>query len=318
MIYLISICAFLLVFIIIWQLLAWMTSRERRMKKRLKSTLGTPLVQGGSEETATYLSSENSTRKKAKNHRLKYLDDIQDKLSKAGVPLKPGEYLGIVVSAGLLGFILGMMLFHQIVLGLLFTSIGLLLPGVWVQQLYKRRIITIESQLLDAVVMMASSLRAGHSFMQAMELVSRETPPPLAAEFVRVVRENRVGMSIEQAMQNMLTRVESRELELLVSGVLIQRQIGGNLAEILDNIASTLEKRIKMRAKIRALTAQSRLSAIVIALMPLFMGVFVFGKDPKWLHLMLTESGGIMMLVIGTICWIAGIFVLRKMVDIDV
>lgn len=318
MIYTICTATFLLVMIILWQLLNWITSKERRMKKRLKNVLGTPVLQGDGLDSTDYISLGAPDRKKNKNGSSKYLDDLQGRLSKAGVPLKPGEYLAVTMASGLLLFILGMTFFEQIILGVLFFGIGLLLPGVWVQQVYKRRIITIESQLLDAVVMMASSLRAGHSFMQAMELVSRETPPPLATEFIRVVRENRVGVSLEQALQNMLSRVDSRELELLVSGVLIQRQIGGNLAEVLDNIASTLEKRIKMRAKIRTLTAQSRLSALVIALMPFFLGVFVFGKDPKMLQVMLNETAGIFMLVAGAVLWIVGIFVLRKMVDIDV
>lgn len=189
---------------------------------------------------------------------------------------------------------------------------------MWVNYLKQRRLLRFESQLLDAIVLVANSLRAGHSFMQAIELVSRETPPPLSLEFGRVLRENLVGIPVEEALLNLTERVESKDLELVVTGMLIQRQVGGNLAEVLDSIAKTIEKRIKMRAKIRALTAQGRMSAWVVSLLPFALGFFVFGMHPEFGRIMLDESLGIAMLAVGGIMMLLGILLIRRVVNIDV
>lgn len=176
----------------------------------------------------------------------------------------------------------------------------------------------MEGQLLNAVVLLANSLRAGHSFMQALELVSRETSAPLGEEFNRVLRETRMGVRLDEALSNFSRRVDSREIELLVTGILIQREVGGNLAEILDTIADTIDKRVKMRAKLRALTAQGRLSGWVVSLLPFALVLFIYVPHPEYARLMLTEPLGRAMLLAGLIMMITGILVVKKVVNIDV
>jgi len=116
----------------------------------------------------------------------------------------------------------------------------------------------------------------------------------------------------------LVQRVESKELELVVTGVLIQRQVGGNLAEVLDNIAATIEKRIKMRAKVKALTAQGKLSAVIVSLLPFLLGLFIFGRYPKFAQIMISEPIGVIMLACGLAMLVIGILVIRKVVDVDV
>ena len=131
-------------------------------------------------------------------------------------------------------------------------------------------------------------------------------------------RETRLGVTLEEALINLNRRVESREMEMLVTGVLIQREVGGNLAEILDQIGGTIEKRIKMRAKIRALTAQQRLSAWVVTLLPFFLGAFIFTQNPDFARIMLEDPLGIAMLAGGAVMLVIGVLIIRKVVDIDV
>ncbi|MGI6436361.1 MAG: type II secretion system F family protein [Syntrophomonadaceae bacterium] len=323
MIYLISLCAFVLIMLILNRLMLLLTSRERHMKRRMNEVLGQPVQQftddSGYEGAAR--SRQLSWRERvplqdlAKNN--KSLEEMQQKLSRAGIPLKVEEYLGIMAFSGLFGIALGLYLFHVLWMALVIGLVGLLLPFAWVNYCYRQRIARIENQLLDVVVMMASSLRAGHSFMQAMELVARETQPPLATELQRVLRETRVGVTLEDALEGLLQRVESSELELLVSGVLIQRQVGGNLAEILDTIANTLEKRVKMRGRIRVLTAQGRISTWVIAIIPFVLAFVVFGSHPEMGAVLLQEPIGVFMLVMSAIMLVAGIYLIRKVVNID-
>lgn len=322
MIWLITILAFLLIVLVMNRLVMLLTSRDRKMHQRMQSTLGQPIVRNSDDGEAS-----DERRISPRKYRLPwkdladnnpYLDNLKERLTRAGVPLKVGEYLAITSVTGVFCAVLGMAFFHNLVMALLSGAGGLLIPGVWVGLIYRQRIASIEGQLLDAAVMMASSLRAGHSFMQALELVSREMPPPLSTEFSRVLRENRIGVSLEEALENLIARAESSELELMVSGILVQRQVGGNLAEILDIIADTLEKRVKMRGRIRVLTAQGRLSTWVIALLPIGLGIFIFGSHPEMLKLMLSEPSGVLMLIMGSILLVLGIFAVRKVVNIDV
>lgn len=323
MIWLITSLAFLLIVLVMNRLVMLLTSRERRIQQRMQTTLGQPIrmdTDGGG-------TSGNERKQGSWTARLpwkdalkdsQYLESLKERLSKAGIPLKTGEYLAIVAVTGLFCLVLGLGFFHNLFIALLTGMGGLFLPGIWVGTIYRQRVASIEGQLLDAAIMMASSLRAGHSFMQAMELVSREMPAPLSVEFNRVMREVRVGVSLEEALENLVSRVESSELELMVSGILIQRQVGGNLAEILDTIADTLDKRVKMRGRIRVLTAQGRLSTWVVSLLPIGLGVFIFGTHPEMLKLMLSEPSGVAMLVIGAVLLVFGVLAVRKVVDIDV
>ncbi|HEX3010833.1 MAG TPA: type II secretion system F family protein, partial [Syntrophomonadaceae bacterium] len=182
----------------------------------------------------------------------------------------------------------------------------------------KKRIVRMEGQLLNAVVLLANSLRAGHSFMQALDLVSHETSAPLGDEFERIIRETRMGVRIEEALGKFSERMDSREIELLVTGILVQREVGGNLAEILDIIADTIDKRIKMRKKIRVLTSQGRLSGWIVSLLPVALIFLIYIPHPEYARVMLTETLGRVMLGAGFMMIIIGSMIIKKVVNIDV
>jgi tight adherence protein B len=248
----------------------------------------------------------------------RYMDRIRVDLTKAGIPLKPEELAGMAVVFSLVGACVGLLARRGPLPAVLLASAGGILPGLWVKEAKKKRGSKVEVQLVDSLTLIANSLRAGHSFMQALELVSRDSMPPLAPELARVIRESRLGVSVDEAFGNLVARFESRDLELAVTGVLIQRQVGGNLALVLDNIAGTIEKRLKARGKVRTLTAQGRVSAWVISIMPFAMATLVFGFYPDFGHVMLSTPLGLGMLGVAAVSLAIGIFLIRKVVSIDV
>ena len=139
-------------------------------------------------------------------------------------------------------------------------------------------------QLPDTITLIANALRAGSSFLQAIELVVRESRPPVSTEFGRVIREVNLGLPFEQALENMVRRVRSDDLELMATAISIQHQVGGNLAEILDSIAYTIRERVRIKGEIRTLTAQQRLSGYVVGFLPIALAGFLFIAAPNFME----------------------------------
>ena len=298
-----------------------LTSRQRRVEERLQFALNKqpkqPILQGspGKKSIKSWirLLAVPGTVLNSKS-----LDKIQLELIKAGIPLKAEEMIGLQGLALIVFMGLGQLLFQQ-ALGVIFLGIlGVVLPVFIVKFKKTQRIKKFEGQLFDAVLLLANALRAGHSSVQGMEIISKNMPSPLAGEFRKVSLEMRIGMTLDDALMNLTQRIESKDIEMVVTGLSIQRQIGGNMAEILDNIAYTIDKRIKNRLKIEALTAQSRLSAWIVSLLPIVLAVFIFGLHPEFGGIMFEEPLGIIMLVSGGVMMALGILVIRVVIRIDI
>jgi tight adherence protein B len=165
---------------------------------------------------------------------------------------------------------------------------------------------------------MASSLRAGHSFLQAIDTVSKEIQEPAASEFVRVVAEIRLGRPVEEALEAMADRVGSPDFRWAVLAVNIQREVGGNLAEILDTVADTLRERATMRRQVKVLTAEGRLSAYVLVALPFAIALYMTAVNPDYIGLLVTTTLGLFMLGTAAVLIIIGVFWMRKIVNIDV
>ena len=325
----IAACACLLTCLILLQLGELLTRRRRRLRERLRmaASQGAP---GGAPGAPGAPGSNPLMAVRRRRLTLpvipglgavfgrRHLERIRANLAKAGIPLKPEELAGIAAVAGLLGAGTGMLSPGRMLAAIALGIAGLLLPGLWVNQAKRRRAARLEAQLVDSLTLIANSMRAGHSFMQALEVASRDMAAPLAPELARTLKETRLGLSLDEAFASLVKRFDSRDLDLVVTGVLIQRQVGGNLAQVLDNIASTVEKRIKSRAKVRALTAQGRMSAWVISALPFGLSALIFTLYPDFGRVMLVNPLGIAMLAGAAALLVAGIFVIRKMVSIDV
>ena len=202
--------------------------------------------------------------------------DMARELARADLQLRPSEYLALrtaaVVGAPLVTFLIGKTLLPGLdnPLALLVAVIlGWWVPRYWVNRRKSKRLQAFNDHLADTITLVANALRAGASFLQAIELVVRETQPPISTEFNRVIREVNLGLPFEQALTNMVRRVRSDDLELMTTAISIQHQVGGNLAEILDSIAFTIRERIRIIGEIRVLTAQQRMSGYVVAGLPI-------------------------------------------------
>lgn len=179
--------------------------------------------------------------------------------------------------------------------------------------------------LPDTITLIANGLRAGSSFLQAIELVVRESRPPISTEFGRVIREVNLGLAFEQALENMVRRVKSDDLELMATAISIQHTVGGNLAEILDSIAFTIRERVRIKGEIRTLTAQQRMSGYVVGFLPVALAGFIFLLAPKFFEPMFANPPGILglpagliILFVGAIMMFIGFMLIRKIVDIEV
>ena len=243
---------------------------------------------------------------------------LDAELEAAAVSLRSGEFVIVTVGAAFVGMILGFAIFKSLYLALVVGVVSGLAPTGALRFALGRRAEKLREQLPDVLTIMASSLRAGHSFLQALDTTAKEIAQPAATEFQRVVAEIRLGRGAEDALGALAERVGSADFKWAVLAVNIQREVGGNLAEILDNVADTLRERATMRRQVRVLTSEGRLSAWVLALMPFGIGLYMFGTNREYIMLLFTTKVGLVMLGGAAVLLVAGILWMRKIVDIDV
>jgi tight adherence protein B len=182
---------------------------------------------------------------------------------------------------GLVGFALP--LGGHFLLGVVLLAVGIYAPRIYVSRRKNKRQALFNQQLADVITLMSGSLRSGYSLLQAMELVAREAPQPVAGEFDRVVREVGLGLSPEEALSNLVERMQSEDLELLVTAVNVQREVGGNLVEVLDTISATIRDRVKLVGEVRVLTAQQQYSGYIIALLPVALALLLGVINPSYM-----------------------------------
>jgi tight adherence protein B len=243
-------------------------------------------------------------------------------LARADLKLKVGEYLALILISGLgVGLILWWIGGRSILLAVVGIFIGTLIPRFYVRRQQSQRLNNFSYQLADMLNLMVNGLRAGYSTMQAMEAVSREMPPPISTEFRRVVQEMQIGLSAEAALDNLLRRIPSDDLDLVIAAMNVQREVGGNLAEILDIISHTIRERVRIKGEIRVLTSQVMYSGRFLALMPLMITAALFLLNRPYMMLFFdpeTRIVGIPMLIVGALMIASGYFVMTKIATIDV
>lgn len=246
-----------------------------------------------------------------------HLNRIQNNLIAAGLPLKSEEYLAISVLVIVIIPVLLLLATQNIWLAICAVVIGVFLPNQYVKNKKNARLMAFNQQLGDALGIMANSLRAGFGFQQAMQTVQRELPPPISTEFAWTLKEIQLGFSQEQALQNLNTRIASDNLEMVTTGIMIQRQVGGDLAMILENISETIRARATIKRQIKTLTAQGKLSGIVVGLLPVALIAFMLVLNPGYFKVMITDPRGVIMLGYSILSEIIGILLIRNIVDIE-
>jgi len=252
-------------------------------------------------------------------------------LARADLVLKPSEFLAIRVGA-LVGIPLVMIalspfvaLFANPLAWVVGFGVGFWLPRFWLNRRKGKRLKAFNNNLADTITLLANALRAGSSFLQSIEMVVRESQPPISTEFGRVIREVNLGLTLDVALANMTRRVRSDDLELMTTAIAIHHTVGGNLAEILDSIAFTIRERVRIKGEIRTLTAQQRMSGYVVGFLPIgLVGVLTL-IAPTFMEPMLRKPpelfglpAGVIILAIGGFMMFMGFMFIRRIVDIEV
>ena len=272
--------------------------------------------------TRESLVTEWLTKKVAKTS---WSEKISKDLVQADIKMKPGEYMLVIIASVLVvaafGYFLGSKSFLLAAGG---AFLGFLLPGIYIRSQKNRRLIKFNNQLSDMLSLMVNGLRAGYSTLQAMEAVAREMPTPISEEFRRVVQEVSLGVSTEKALDNLLRRIPSEDLDLVVTAIKVQREVGGNLAEILDTISHTIRERVRIKGEIRVLTAQMKFSAQFLALLPAFVFVAILVINREYLLILIDPEAntpfpcGYIAIVAAVLLSIIGYIVMNRFSKIEV
>ncbi len=243
---------------------------------------------------------------------------LEKRLEQAGLPMKVGEFAALPAFGAIGGALVFGLLFQSWIFALVFLVLGAVAPLVFLRFKQNQRIGRLHEQLPDILMVMASALRAGHSFLQALDMVSKEMGDPAGPEFSRVVAEVRLGRPIDDALVSLGERVGTEEFKWAMMAVNVQREVGGNLAEILDIIATTVRERDAVRRQIKVLSSEGRLSIRILIALPIVVTLAVAKINPKYMRLLWTTRVGVFMIVIAACLMIIGFFWAQKLVKIDV
>jgi tight adherence protein B len=246
-----------------------------------------------------------------------WINTLRQQLDQAGLSMMPGAFVLLVVTSGFAGTMLGARM-ESSLMALLYTALGWVGPVLWIRYRKKKRLEAFERQLPDAIDMIVSAMKAGYSFQAATQFVGDEVPDPLGPEFARFYDEQRLGVDVRTALLDMQTRTDSLDLKMFVTAVLIQRESGGNLGEVLSNIADVVRQRIAMKGQIQALVAEPKMSARFLAVLPVVVFLILSAMNPKFLEPLVTTGVGKILLIAAGLSVIAGYMVMLKIADVDI
>ncbi|MCA0983411.1 type II secretion system F family protein [Halobacillus yeomjeoni] len=293
---------------------------DKRMKKRLERYLDQDEKKGFDRKKFTLALQIQLAQKNIKDRMLtkEKNSKLEKSLSRAGMALKPEEYvllqwLSICMGGGLFYLVTGQLLF--VFVG---AILGLLFPKWYLLNKQKVRYQKFNEGLPDMLSTIVGALRAGFSFPQALKTVVDESHNPIKDEMETVLREMKYGSSMEESLHRLYDRMPSEDLDLMIQAILIQRQVGGNLATVLEKIMDTIRERTKIQRQIKTLTAQGRLSGIVIGLLPIILALVLFAIEPEYIGTLFTHPVGIALLIAGAISGSIGFFLIRKLTTIEV
>jgi len=239
-------------------------------------------------------------------------------LARANLKLTVSEYLVISALLVLLTALITASISRSPLVGAIFGLSSLYLPKWYVRGRQRKRLAAFNAQLSDAIGIMANSLRSGYSLLQSMELIARETPPPIGEEFGRVVREVGLGLTPERALENLVRRSNSDDLDLMVTAIKVQHEVGGNLSRILDTIGNTIRERVRIKGEIRVLTAQQSMAGYIIAGLPLFLAAVLLLLNPSYIMRLFAPGWYVLMPICGGLGIVLGFIVIRRIVAIEV
>ena len=258
-----------------------------------------------------------------------YMTHLEDELARADVPMRPSEYLLVRVVLAAFGFLVGRYALGYLHSGIILAVCGFVVPAFVVRSYQNRRRAKFVRQLADALMLLTNSLRSGYGFVKGLELVAKEMSDPISKELNRMLREVNLGVNVDDALLNLGRRVNSQDLDIVIGAYLVQKDVGGNLTEIMEKVAETIRERLRIQGDVRVLTTQGKLSGLVVGLLPFaVVGILLlyapdyFGSmfgPPMMGHLFGHDLPmGVVLLFVGLCLQLVGAFVIYKVISIKV
>jgi tight adherence protein B len=247
-----------------------------------------------------------------------FIDRLEERLCQADILLRAEEFILLTAGAVIFTVFLGYSVTQNVGGLAIGACIGIVVPNLYLNMAVGRRMKAFNGQVADSLVIMANTLRAGFSFLQAMDVVRREMGPPISKEFGRALTEMNLGIATEEALNNLVKRVKSDDMDLIVTAIIIQRSVGGNLAGILDTISDTIRARIKLKGDVKSLTAQGRISGMIIGFLPVALALILYAMNPEYMLTLFQNKIGVTLIVFAGIGELLGLMLIRRIVDIKI
>ncbi len=321
MIFLVSLVSTLFILLILILMLEYRSRSRRALARRMR------YYAGGMDNPQEKPKESISLKERCLNllrggsrlfHNIRHARGLDFKMQQAGIPLIGTEFLALLLLSAVFIGSIAAVITKKWYAGIFAAIIIMAVEYIYVLVRIERRSASFTNQLGDCLMMVANALRAGFSFLQAMEMISKEMEPPISEEFKHVMRDIGLGATVERALDDMDKRVGSPDFSLVVTAVLIQQQVGGDLARILDTISETIQDRIRMRREVKTLTTQGRMSGWVLILTPIALALFMVSSDPHYLDPFFNHPIGQMIFAATIVMEIIGAIVIKRIVDIEV
>jgi tight adherence protein B len=242
-------------------------------------------------------------------------------LERAGVTLRPGEYFLMRVMAGIIASAIVMLIFRSafgFVIAIAIGMVAYMIPAFWLNFKVKSRINKINGQLVETITLIAGAQRAGFAFAQGVDVAAKRVGPPMSVELNRMLLDINLGASTEDSLRAMNDRIGSDDVDMVVTAILIQRQTGGNLSEVLDNVTETMRDRERIKGEIKTLTSAQRFTGYVLSAWPMLLGLAFFAINPSMMSLLWTTGPGIALLILWGFLNLMGFFTIRRILAIDI
>jgi len=253
-----------------------------------------------------------------KKYKESYERKVSGELQKNFLAYSPEDFYKLNVLSTLGLGVIGYVVFENFVMACFFAALGYFIPKAFLMATAKKRAEKLELQLIDALHVLANSVSAGLTLTQACEVVVKQLTPPVSQEFGLLVNENRLGVPLDQAMENMAKRIKSNNFDLLVTSIVIARQTGGNIAEIFKQLAESIKEIMRLEGKVKALTAQGKMQGFVLGGLPFGITAIMYGISPEMISPLFTTVQGSFILVLAFIFWAIGIYLVRKVINVDI
>lgn len=246
-----------------------------------------------------------------------YFSGLRHQLLQAGLHVTVYEYLVIRLAIVLLSLTAGWLIAHNPLGGLLLAIAGWVVPELYVRNRRNNRRKMFDTQLVDVLNLMVSSLQAGYGLQQALSIIVKEMPDPSASEFGRVIKESQLGYSLDDALNHLVDRVQSDDLALIVTAIRIQNEVGGSLAEVMQSISQTILERIRINGEIQTLTAEQRMSGTVLTALPFILGTVFMLINPEYMMGMFQPGWPLLIPITATLMTVVGYLIMRQMLKLD-